>query len=398
MRVRAHHRGPVSIRFVAGLSGLALAATSLPAQTFRDLSLVRNPQVPYSSLFLAEAGLIGTMASDKVPAAGLDDELTWDGRVYYHDEQFGENANEVDFYAGKDGVLASIRDGRIVGDTISRLQLAYRPWQFYREGYYGESQQFFPTGRYEGSDYEAFLGFGRQTAENLFVEIGPMYRQRKFERTDVTAPLYVIPDDYSAYGSRIYVEQSTLQLDRRSGMPRSGYQLTILAEREWNNSDTTIGPDEWKSTLPSAVWRGDMRLEWYLPQGSDSAWEIFAHGAWRDQKDRVANYESGNPPGSLWVDAQLRYRLPLGDSITLSPFAHGQYVNVLQQDGQALDKEFFWGGGFEGWMHFSETISMHAYYSFLDNESRPTVSVTEDIHAEHMFYLGLVMRLGAGRR
>ena len=129
--------------------------------------------------------------------------------------------------------------------------------------YRGDS--FVPVGRYEGSDYEVYLGFGRETAENLFVEFGPLWRKNKFERNSDTAPNYRIPDDYSAYSGRFHLEQSTLQLDRRSGMPLGGYQLTVVIEREWNESDGQIGVDSgFQTELPSSVWRGDARLEWYV--------------------------------------------------------------------------------------------------------------------------------------
>ena len=45
-----------------------------------------------------------------------------------------------------------------------------------------------------------------------------------------------------------------------------------------------------------------------------------------------------------------------------------------------------------------QSLSMHAWYSYVDNENRPSVSIAEDLRGENMFYLGMVLRLGASRR
>ena len=60
--------------------------------------------------------------------------------------------------------------------------------------------------------------------------------------------------------------------------------------------------------------------------------------------------------------------------------------------------EVFFGGGVETFLHFTDSISLHGWYSFLDNESRPSVKVNADVHGEHMAYLGVVMRFGGQPR
>lgn len=386
------------MRTIAAVGCAVGFATGVRGQTFEDLSTFRNLVLPYTELFQIEGGVLGALATDEDPAAGLADEIAWDARLLYHNESFGSEASTLDAYAGRDGLLASIRDGRIVGETSTRLQLSARLWQFWREGFY-RGDNFVPVGRYEGRDYEAYLGFGREATQGLFVEFGPYYRKNEFERNETTAANYVIPDDYDAYGARIHLEQNTVQHDRRSGQPRAGYIFTVVGEREWNDSDRAIGVSSgFLTELPSAVWRARARVEWYIPQGAASAWEIFASGALTDEKDRVVNYEAQHPPGNLWVDAQLRLRLPLGDSFVVTPFAHGQFTRILQEDGTSSDKEFFFGGGLETWVHMSEAVSLRAWYSFLDNESRPSVSITEDVHGQHMFFAGVVLRFGGARR
>jgi hypothetical protein len=82
----------------------------------------------------------------------------------------------------------------------------------------------------------------------------------------------------------------------------------------------------------------------------------------------------------------------------VTPFLAGQYLQVRGESGIGSSSEFFYGGGVEAWVHFSETLSLTSWYSYLNNESRPTVSISEDVHGEHMYYAGMVVRFGARRR
>lgn len=379
------------------LFALSLGAPAA-AQSFADLNEVRNPANPYASMLEIEAGLIGTVAADEDPTVGLDSDLSWDGHLYYRDEAFSSRRGTLEAYAGRDGMFAGFSDGQIIGDdTITRLELKARPWQFYRDGFY-RGDNFVPNGLYEGSDYEGYIGFGRAVDQGLYVELGPFYRRNDFGRTDLTSPAFTIPGDYAAYGGRLFVEQSTVQMDRRRGVPRDGFVLTLIGEREWNDSDGSFGAVGFTTELPSAVWRLRGRLEWYIPSSDTTAWEIFLRGAWTDEQDRVINYESTHPLGHQWADAQARLRIHLTNAWSLTPFVHGQFSKLQDEGGTSTSAEFFFGGGAESYFHINDAFSLHGWYSYLNNESRPSIRIDEDLHGEHMFYLGLVMRFGGQRR
>lgn len=382
------------------LLGCALGAPAT-AQSFLDLTEVRNPVNPYQSMFEVEAGAIGVVAADEDPSVGLDSDTSWDGHVYYRDEGFSSRRGTLEAYAGRDGLFGGFADGNVVGDeTVTRFEVRARPWQFYRDGFY-RGDDFAPTGLYEGRDYEGYIGFGKEAGQGLYVELGPFYRRLDFDRSDlteITTSSFTIPEDFAAYGGRIYVEQSTVQLDRRRNMPRDGAVLTLQGEREWNDSSTLFGADQQLTDLPSSVWRARGRLEWYIPSSDTMTWEVFARGGWNDKTDRIANFDSTHPLGHQWGDAQLRLRIHLGNSFTVAPFAQGQYSRLINGDTLASQKKFFVGGGVESYWHLSEAFSVHGFYSYLDNESRPSIRVDEDVHGEHMFYLGMVMRFGGRRR
>lgn len=376
----------------AGVIGAPLCA-----QSFSDLTESRNAAAPYAKLFQLEAGAIGTKPLDKQPAFGLDDEISWDARIYYHNEGFTSRRATIDAYAGRDGIFGSFADGKLIGDdTVTRLEVRGRPWMYYRDGFYRDGD-LVPNGFFEGSDWEGYAGFGKE-AQGLYIEVGPFYRALDFKRSELTPVTYTVPDGYSAYGGRVYLEQSTVQMDRRRGLPRDGYVVTLCGEREWNDSDSTFGTAIFSTELPSAVWRARGRLEWYIPGSDSTIWEVFANGGWSDQKDRIQNSEGQRPLGNIWVDAQLRLRIHAGQSFVLTPFFEGQYSKTLEEDGFGSNKDFFFGGGVETYLHFSDSLSLHAWYSFVDNENRPSVSIDEDLHGEHMAYIGMVLRLGATRR
>ncbi len=368
------------------------------AQSFVDLTEVRRAPRPYSSVLEIEAGAIGTIASDEDLTVGLESDISWDGHLYYRDDAFGQGRNLLEGYAGRDGIYLGLADGSLVGDdTTSRLEIRARPWQFYRDGFYRDDS-LVPNGFYEGSDYEAYAGFGREAQPGLYVELGPFYRKSKFSESDLTTPGFAIPEDYDAYGARLYLEQSNLQMDRQRGMPQEGYVLTLCGEREWNDSSGSIGSAGFATELPSAVWRARGRLEWYIPSSDDATWEVFARGGWHDETDRVQNFEAQRPLGDRWGDAQVRLRINFGDTVTLAPFLHGQFSHVDSDDPSADEKKFFFGGGADAYLHFSDSISLHGYYSYLDNENRPSIRVDQDVHGEHMFFLGMLVRFGAQRQ
>lgn len=374
------------------------AAGALAGQSLADVSVVRNPVMPWRSLLEIEGGLIGTKSSEEAEDVGLADGFGWDGHIYYRDEDFGDRTGTLVGYAGRDGFYAGLFDGQLIGnETITRIELRARPWQFYRDGFY-RGKTFVPNGLYEGSDYEGYLGFGREVDQGLYFEFGPYYRDHDFSASDLTAGGFTIPTGFAAYGGRLFLEQNNTQLDRRLGTPREGGVMTITAEQEWNDSKDEFGATGFTSELPSSVWRARGRVEWYYPAADSSVWELFIRGAWRDRQDRVQNFEAQEPLGHQVADGALRLRMNFGDAFTLTPFVQGQYSRIVGDSGSNSDNEFFFGGGVEAFLHFNSSISLHGWYSYLDNESRPSIRVNEDMHGEHMFYLGVVMRFGGQRR
>jgi hypothetical protein len=375
-----------------------LAGAPLLGQSFADLTEARNPAMPFASLFQLEAGAIGTLADDGDELLGLDDDISWDARLFYRDEQFSSRRGTLTAYAGRDGLFGSFADGKIVGDeTVTRFEFRARPWMFYRDGFYRDDT-LVPNGFFEGSDYEGYIGFGREAQQGLYVELGPFYKKLDFKRSNLTPVTFSVPDDYAGYGGRLYLEQSTVQMDRRRGLPRDGYVFTLTGEREWNDSEGTFGTAGFATALPSAVWRARGRLDWYIPSSDTTCWEIFAQGGWQDEKDRLQNTEGQRPLGNQWADAQVRLRIHLGTATTLTPYFQAQYSRLLDEDGFGSDKEFFLGAGAEAWHHFGDALSLHAWYSWLDNDNRPSIRIDEDVHGEQMFYVGMVLRLGASRR
>jgi hypothetical protein len=382
---------------LAGVLGAPLAA-----QSFVDLTEARTPANPYSSLFEVEAGAIGTQAVDEDATVGLVNDLSWDGHVYYRDDAFSSRRGTLEAYAGRDGLYAGFYDGKMVGDeTVTRFEFRARPWQFYRDGAYRGSN-FVPNGLFEGSDYEGYLGFGKEAQQGLYVEFGPFYQRKSFRRSSLAVgslASFAIPEDYAAYGGRLYVEQNTAQMDRRRGIAQSGYVLTLIGEREWNDNAGLIGNSvSGETELPSGLWRARARIEWYIPSSDTMTWEVYGRGGWSDQKDRVVNDDSSRPLGDQWADLQARLRINIGNSWTVTPYVQGQYSKLQGADSASDTRKFFFGGGVETYFHLSEAFSVHGFYSYLDNESRPSIRVDEDAHGEHMFYVGLVMRFGAQRR
>ncbi len=373
------------------------------AQSFQQLVDSRNGTGAYSSIFQIEAGAIGALAQGRDSSniqRGLEDTISWDSRVYYRDEQFGSRRGSLEAYAGRDGIFAGFSDGKIIGDdTVTRFEFHARPWMFYRDGYY-QADELRQNGFFKGSDYEGYVGFGREANDGLYIEFGPYYRKYDFKRSALTFPVgsYQLPEDYTAYGGRVYLEQRVVQMDRRRGVPQKGFVLTLIGEYELNDASRSFGTSTFQTTLPDVAYRARGRLEWYIPASDSATWEVFATGGMHDKKDRIQSIEGQKPLGNQWADVQLRLRFHLGQSFVITPFANVQFSRTLKQDGLGNTKDFFLGGGAEAYLHMTQSLSMHAWYSFVENENRPSVSIEEDLRGEHMFYVGMVLRLGASRR
>ena len=81
----------------------------------------------------------------------------------------------------------------------------------------------------------------------------------------------------------------------------------------------------------------------------------------------------------------------------------GYFITVLGFGGYFArfnrnTSDFFFGGGVETYWHLGQMLSVHAYYSYLDNENRPSIRIDQDLRGEHMFYVGMIARFGGRRR
>jgi hypothetical protein len=391
-------RGPTVAFAVLLVSATAEAQgyRDLDGPSFRDFQIVRARPRPYARSLTIRGGLAGVIAADEDPARGQEDTLVADGFVWYQADKFTEYEARLDAYAGRDGAFVSLIQDQLTDSGGGRLELSTRYFPFYREGYY-DGSDWQPTGRYEGRDYGAYLGFTSRLGEGVVTELGPFYRSYSFERNDTTDPGYTIPEDFDAYGLRFHFEQSTLTLDRRTGLPEGGFLASVHAEYELNNADGSFGTERWSSELPSTFWRGGLRLEWYFPTGGGDAWEFRLNGEINDEKDRIHNFDAQKPIGQYWGDARFGYRLGLGSSIYLTPFGHLQYTRTPDVSGSNASDDFWFGGGIRGRFDLGDVMSVLGEYSYLSNPNRPSVSWQDDLSGEHQFFIGAELRFGASR-
>ena len=106
----------------------------------------------------------------------------------------------------------------------------------------------------------------------------------------------VRPELWVYRGGRAFLEQTNLVLNRLTGRAQQGFLLTLVGEREQNDSDRQFGTvGVFETRLPSGFWRGRGHLEWYLPQSDSMTWEIAVDGSLTDKKDRVYNYDAQKP-------------------------------------------------------------------------------------------------------
>lgn len=365
------------------------------APSFRDFGLVRARPWPFARALTLRAGIGSDMAATKDESLGMENETAFDGFAWYRDDHLGDRDAQVDVYAGRDGALIGIRDGR-KDESGGRLELSSRFFPFWREGFYS-GDKWVPTGRYEGKDYGAYLGLAAPLAEGFSGELGPFYRHYDFKRNSDTAPTYTLPPDFDAYGGRAMIQHDTLNFDSRTHRVTDGFLFAGRIEYERNNANDAFGTAIWTSTLPKAFWRGTAHLEWYFPIDGGSVWELQVDGGMSDRSDRVYNYDTEKALGNLWVDASLGYRLDLG-SAALTPSGRIQYTSTVDESGGNNDNNWWIGAGVHLDVPLGDSFSLIADYSYLNNPNRPSVSYDRDVAGEHQFFVGMEARLGMSRR
>lgn len=383
-----------SARSLLSATTCVFVAQLLPAQSYDDLTLVRNRKNEGEDLLQVRAGIgLGFPSGSEDESIGLQSVTAPSGHVYYRRRGFTAQRAVLLAYAGFDGVYVTAKDDPQLGaEAQSRLELFGRFFPFYREGFYLDDD-FVPTGRYEGRDYGVALATSRLVDKEFRIELGGFYRRYSFERNETTAPTYIIPEDFHAYGGRLILEHQTLALDRDTGRPNAGFLFAVTAEREQNSSDGLFGTQGvYESELPSGLWRGRGHLEWYFPHTETSTFAFMLDGSYSAEEDRVYNYDASKPIGNLWFDGQLRWRLSFGRWVSVTPFLSGQYVRALSETGAGADTEVFFGGGIDGRFDAGDNFTIYANYSFLNNESRRTVSPTRDTLGEHQLFAGVELR------
>ncbi len=371
-------------------------ASAMQAQSYADFMLVRNRERAERSLLQVRAGVSGTLAESENEVAGQEDDFAADGFIYYHSKEVSpQDPWIMDAYAGRDGVYFGLKEKVFPGKpTQGRLELFGRAFPFYREGFYS-GDDFVPTGRYEGRDYGARLGVSREVDAGMRLEGSTFYKVYDFSRNKDTASDFTEPDNFSAYGARITLEQNTVTLNRRSGLPESGYLWTIAAEREQNDSSKIWGvTGGFQSELPRGIWRGQAHLEMFIPNGASGVFELDVDASLSDEDDRVYNNRAEHPQGNLWADGILGYRMVFGDGFIITPKAALQYVRTLNASGVGSSEDYFYGGGLDLAFGVGGGMAVVARYSFLNNPSRPPVSFNEDLYGEHQFFVGLDMIFG----
>lgn len=384
----------LSVRLLAFAVAVLVVPQFAAAQSYSDLTLVRNRKNEGEDLLQVQAGVgIGRPSGSDDESIGLESVIAPRGHVYFRKRGFSTHRAVLLAYAGFDGFYATVKeDPALGGQSQARLEVFGRLFPFYREGFY-RNGDFVPTGRYEGRDYGVALATSRLVDPQFRVEIAGFYRRLQFASNETTAPTYTVPGDYNAYGGRIILEQQTLTLDRETGRPNAGFLFSILGEREQNDSDARFGTQGvFESELPVGVWRGRGHLEWFFPHTETSTFALMLDGNVSPEEDRVYNYEASKPIGNLWFDGQLRWRLAVGRALTITPFLAAQYVRALREGGAGADNDTFFGGGLDARLDAGRNISLFFEYSYLNNESRPTISPTKDTLGEHQLFAGVEIR------
>ena len=365
--------------------------------SYRTLTVTRNRPQPFSNVIQLEGSAAFGFAEERDGApVSVEDEETIDGSLWYHSERFTRNTASIDVYAGRDGAILSVVDKEPPFGTGQRLELFGQYVPFYREGFY-EGENFVPTGQFEGTNWGMYLGVGDSPQEGVYFEAGPYFRVFEFDRNERTLPTYTIPDNFFSYGGRLYLEQSTLQLDPESAKPNAGYLLSVMIEREENTSNRTFGVDAvFASSLPSSLWRARAHFESYLPTGIGVV-ELHATGRLTDEDDRVTNYDVQEAGvGQFFIDTEIRLRIELGP-FEITPLGKYRHQQVAREFGVGESLENQFGGGLYIAYKYGDLLEIFADYSYFEDANRVPISWEQDTLSEHQLFLGGRVRLGAQR-
>jgi hypothetical protein len=387
-----------SLLFLSLAALFALPTTSL-AQTYRDFLIVRNREQPHRSLVQIRAGYRAVDPEGENLNTGLVDDAAVDGFILYHSSEVTAKQDwNLDIYAGRDGIYLGLKDDLSYGKKAqARLELFGRPKAFYREGFY-QKGKYVTTGQYEGRDYGLRVTSAQELEKGIILDIGVFGRTNEFDRNNQTRPDFIIPDDYYGYGGSIAIEQNNVKLDRQLGLPQAGVLMTVMVEYELNTSKKSWGSPAYRTKLPDGFYRADARVEFYVPNAKSGVWEILADLGYYDSEDRVTSYHAEHMQGYIWGDGTLGYRMSLGESFVFKPFAQLQYTKILDQNGVTSSEEFFWGGGINMALIFSQNMALVLEYSYVDNPSRDHASLANDFYGEHQLFFGMDVSFGSGYR
>lgn len=387
--------------FLACSLGLALP---MAAQDYRDFTIIRNRPQDYKSLLQIRAGYRGTEADgvdDKVSGHASDDSI--DGFLYYHSKTLISQDYIVDGYVGLDGAYLGLKGAYRPGmESQSRIEVFGRHSAFYRPGYY-EAGRYVTEGHYKGEDYTVRVGTAQEVDRGLILEFAGYYKKYKFSLSDEPSsslfPDYVLPDNFGAYGFMVTLEQSSLQMDSNLGIPKAGMLWTLQMDYETNSSDKKFGGvNQGRRKLSKSYYRGDTRLEFYVPNGRESAWEIMLDAGYYDSTDVLSASRANQVQGHVWGDGTIGYRMAFGDWFILKPFVQLQYSKSLDRGGTDSRQKLFSGGGAHASLIFARNIALVFDYSYVNNPSRANVSPDRDLYGEHQFFLGMDVSFGSGYR
>ncbi len=384
---------------VLGLLGAVPGPGLVRAQDVLDLTEIRNPPRFTPTMGFLRAGYTFSFPSGEDKDREKRGDSFPDLSFYYiTDKMFGKAANFT-FYGGREGAYLSMGQPAFnLRGVRTRMEFWYRPWTFYREGFY-DGNKFIPTLQYKGKEYRGRLGvlFPATARGNTFAEVAAYWGRDRFSRSSQTkepSNLYMIPDDFQVAGVRISLETGKVLYDRYTGLPNGGALLTVWGEREVNDASGEFGTPGWESSLPSKFWRAGGRLSYYYPADKDQVLEFHAVGRYFDKEDRILTYDASKPIGNRYVQANLGYRWHLSDTMYVLPFITAQYVRVADEFNQSQDEKLFFGGGFSFRWSLGKKVSFYVDYSYLSNESREPVGIHKDYFSEHRLSTGLEITFG----